>query len=348
MTKDRSIYIKNIFYMLVYAFDCLGKPEYENLDKESFENAQDLFAWALSMCASRLRKKGFYKEYVDRHEDLTTIRGKIDMPSSIRNKIARKQTLACEFDELSVNNVFNQILKTTAMLLIKNGDVGKEHKDSLKAEMHYFSDVDVLEPSSIEWPTRFQRNNESYQLPIEICRMVIQDMLPTTDKGDHRLAKEPSDLEMSRLYEEFIRKYYAKHRPDLHSKRKEIKWALDDDFKGMLPAMETDVYLHKGKDILIIDAKYYGRATQVNYNKRSIHSGNLYQVFTYVKNCQFENEDCRVSGMLLYAKTNEDIQPDETYKMHGNQMSVKTLDLNTPFKELARQLDEIAVGYFGR
>jgi 5-methylcytosine-specific restriction enzyme subunit McrC len=32
--------------------------------------------------------------------------------------------------------------------------------------------------------------------------------------------------------------------------------------------------------------------------------------------------------------------------MHGNRISVKTLDLNKPFAEIAQQLDEIAKEYF--
>lgn len=40
------------------------------------------------------------------------------------------------------------------------------------------------------------------------------------------------------------------------------------------------------------------------------------------------------------------IQPDNVYQMHGNQISVKTLDLNKPFDEIAKQLDEIAAAHF--
>lgn len=35
-----------------------------------------------------------------------------------------------------------------------------------------------------------------------------------------------------------------------------------------------------------------------------------------------------VSGMMLYAKTDDEIQFDLTYFMSGNKISVKTLDLN--------------------
>lgn len=82
--------------------------------------------------------------------------------------------------------------------------------------------------------------------------------------------------------------------------------------------------------------------------KHTLHSNNLYQIFTYVKNreYQFGDEENKVSGMLLYARTDALIQPDNVYQMHGNQISVKTLDLNKPFDEIAKQLDEIAAAHF--
>ena len=50
--------------------------------------------------------------------------------------------------------------------------------------------------------------------------------------------------------------------------------------------------------------------------------------------------------MLPYAKTEEEIQPDNVYQMHGSQISVKTLDLNLPFVEIAAQMDRIAESHF--
>lgn len=49
---------------------------------------------------------------------------------------------------------------------------------------------------------------------------------------------------------------------------------------------------------------------------------------------------------LLYAKTEEEIQPDNVYQMHGSQISVKTLDLNLPFVEIAAQMDRIVESHF--
>ena len=95
--------------------------------------------------------------------------------------------------------------------------------------------------------------------------------------------------------------------------------------------------------------QYYSRTTQVQYDVHTLHSGNLYQIFTYVKNKDsgFGDKPHKVSGMLLYAKTDETIQPDNTYQMSGNKISVKTLDLNLEFAEIAAQLNSIAKAHFG-
>jgi len=55
----------------------------------------------------------------------------------------------------------------------------------------------------------------------------------------------------------------------------------------------------------------------------------------------------RASGMLLYAKTNAHVQPDQEYRMSGNTISVETLDLNCEFAEVSAQLKEIVNEYYG-
>ena len=55
--------------------------------------------------------------------DLSVLRGKVEMAGTIRNRLARSCRVSCKYDELSEDNLLNQILKTTAMLLLRRGDV---------------------------------------------------------------------------------------------------------------------------------------------------------------------------------------------------------------------------------
>ena len=107
--------------------------------------------------------------------------------------------------------------------------------------------------------------------------------------------------------------------------------------------------LTRGSEVLIIDAKYYTHTTQTQYDVHTLHSGNLYQIFTYVKNkdAGFGDQPHKVSGMLLYAATDGTIQPNHSYQMGGNRISVCTLDLNREFTEIAAQLNAIVLEHFG-
>ena len=122
----------------------------------------------------------------------------------------------------------------------------------------------------------------------------------------------------------------------------------DDEAMMETPVMQSDIMLQSGEKVLIIDAKYYEHSTQVQFDKHTLHSGNLYQIFTYVKNKEYElrEKNHTVSGMLLYAKTDEEIYPNNVYQMSGNQITVRTLDLNLPFDEIAGQLNTIAKTHF--
>lgn len=354
MTKDKSIFIKNIYYMLSYAFTPLKQSVYDDIQKESFDNIHNLFGAILSKGIGMQLKQGLYRTYINRVEPLSVVRGKIDMPGTIRNKLEHRMCVTCDYDELSENNLLNQILKSTVLLLLRQKDVDERYKAELKKEMLYFSAVDEIELSGIRWSDiRFQRNNRTYQLLLGICQLLIEGSLMTTEKGEYHLAHFIDEQRISRLYEKFILEYYAQEFgeriKEFSSRAAQIPWQLDDGYDALLPVMQTDITLTYGHQILIIDAKYYRRTIQTNYGVQTLHSGNLYQIFTYVKNkeAQLSGTGYKVSGMLLYAKTDEELVPDNIYQMSGNQISVKTLDLNHEFSEIEKQLKQIVKDHFG-
>ena len=277
-------------------------------------------------------------------EEHPVMRGKINIAGTIKNHLACERVLTCSFDELSEKNLLNRIIKTTVLLLLKNVKVKAKYKNDLKKKVLYFSNIDIMDPLLIRWSSiKFQRNNQMYRMLISICQLIIEGMLITTESGDYKLAEFVDEQRMCRLYERFILEYYNRHYPELTVSAVQIPWSVDDKIRTMLPVMQSDIHLQMNSTVLIIDAKYYSHTTQTQYNKQTVHSNNLYQIFTYVKNGDyaFGGSMHRVSGMLLYAKTEEEIQPDNIYQMHGNQITVKTLDLNLPFTYITMQLNEI-------
>ena len=330
--------------MLSYAFYALNDDKYKKVETEEFENTSELFSEILAIGVSKQIKQGLVKDYIDVTETTSSVRGKIEITDSINSQSFLKKQLTCTYDEFSVNCYLNQILKSTMLLLVKS-DISSSRKKKLKNILRYFSEVDLVDVNSINWKIRFDRNNQTYRMLIGVCYLTVKGLLQTTKKGDVKLMNFLDDQLMHRLYEKFILNYYKKEHPSINVSASQISWQLDDGEDYLLPRMQSDIMLEYSDKVLIIDAKYYSHVTQSYYNTNTIHSGNLYQIFTYVKNKQIEAPNSEVSGMLLYAKTGEEILPDNTYKMSGNTISVGTLDLNQDFGLIKEQLNDIAEVY---
>ena len=188
------IKVQNIYYMLSYAFTTLQQGEYENIAAEEFENLHNLFAAILAKGIGRQLKQGLYRDYQSRMDNLSTMRGKINMVGTIQNHMAKKPLLMCEYDELSADNLLNQILKTTVSLLLRHADVEDQYKTELKKEMLFFTEVSLIDPQIIRWSAvTFHRNNQSYRILIGICQLILEGMLLTTEEGEYKLAKFVDD-----------------------------------------------------------------------------------------------------------------------------------------------------------
>ena len=344
MIIDKGIPIKNVYYMLTYAFKELKHNNYENIMGEEFEDIYDLFAEILYLGITCLLKQGLHRQYITQEDELHTLRGKLSIQRTLKKRMSRDTHLVCEFDTFSENNVFNQILKSCVFLLLRHSDVSSTRKTKLRKLMIYFEAVDEIPSSSIRWNMlRYDRNLRTYQMLHSICYFLLQSRLLTTDDGNVKMECF-SDEHMNLLFQRFVMEFYKRKHPEYKPRAKQIKWDMDVDeivSVAMLPIMQTDITLTVGQRTLIIDAKYYGRTVQENLGKFTIHSSNLYQIHAYVTN-EDRYHTGLVDGLLLYARTSSDIQPDMHFINHdGNIFMAKTLDLCQDFKKIEEQLEKI-------
>lgn len=332
--------------MLSYAFRVLRDQGYKEIATENFDNTAELFGAILEKGIAIQIKRGLGKEYIEKSDTISSLHGKINITQSIKNQTIIKKQMVCTFDDFSVNTYMNRIIKTTVELLLRF-DISKSRKKNLKKLMVYFVEVNSINLYTVNWNFQYKKNNQTYQMLISICYLIAKGLLQTNSEGNTKLMDFIDEQNMHRLYEKFILEYYRKEFPEITTNASQVSWQLDDNFSYMLPTMKTDIMLtYKGKT-LIIDAKYYGKTMQVNFDKHTIHSNNMYQIFTYVKNKNIEIKNKEeVFGMLLYAKTDEQLQPDVVYHMSGNKISVKTLDLNLKFNEISEQLNTIIKEHF--
>lgn len=346
-----NIKIKNIYYMLAYAYQTLNEVGFESVASEDFDNVHDLLAAILAKGVAVQIKRGLHRDYLPITESLCCLRGKINVTASVKQRTMMSSRMICQYDTFSEDTNLNRILKSAMNLLYHYGEIKKENIKALRKALIYFDAVKDVDPNAIDWRSiSYHRNNATYRMLINICWLVIKGLLQTTETGSYRLTTYMDDQLMYHLYEKFVLCYYKKEHPQYAASASYIDWDIqEDDDKLFLPIMKSDITLSYGGKILIIDTKCYGHAMQINSaygEKATIISGHLYQIFTYVKN-KDKDKTGLVGGVLLYAKTNDEVFANNDYIIGGNKISVKTLDLNTEFVNIKTQLDELVEAFFG-
>jgi len=103
--------IKNIYWMMVYAFRGLEKKEIKSLSTEKFDSIYDLFCEIFNICLTEQIKKGLKNEYIMVRERTATIRGKLNIDETIKSNLMNTTKVICEYDEFSINTYMNKIIK---------------------------------------------------------------------------------------------------------------------------------------------------------------------------------------------------------------------------------------------
>lgn len=181
------IKIKNIYYMLAYAFSVLNEEGYKKVGTEEFDNIADLLSAILVKGVSTQIKRGLDKEYILISDEILTIKGKIEVSESIKKQTMQKRRMCCSFDELSIDSYMNRIIKTTFYYLLKS-DASIEQKKSIKKVLVYLNDVNTIPINDINWKIQYNKNNKTYGMLLSICYLVLKGMLQTTDDGDIKIA----------------------------------------------------------------------------------------------------------------------------------------------------------------
>ena len=251
----------------------------------------------------------------------------------------------CEYDEFTTNVLMNRIIKTTLVYLIKSQKVTDRIKIQLKKLLVYYSNVDTIERTSIKWDmVRFDRNNNSYKNSILICKLILEELIVSDEKGNNLFKEFLDDTVISRIYENFLREYYRKHYPMLKAKSQILRFN-EESAADLLPIMKTDITLEYNEKILVIDAKFYSHILSENqYGSKVVSSSNLYQVLAYVDNLDPYKEN-KAAGMLLYAQTVNEPAIDRVITMNKHRMAIKTVDMNGEWKEITNTLDGIALDF---
>lgn len=334
--------IRNIYYLLCYAWNRLDEGAIVDVSGVDTTELADLFATVLIGGIHHLTRRGLDQGYERHQEELSSIRGRIQVARTARRMLVHHGKADCAFYELTVNTLPNRILKSTLRYLAGVEGLDGKLRNQLIALHRNLRGINY-EPLTRQLFRKVQlhSNNRFYKFLLNICEMVCESWLVDERTGHYKFRDFiRDDKRMAYLFEEFIRNFYRSERPDLDARKEIIYWQAEsqtDPSLKLLPTMETDISVRSLDKTLIIDAKYYSQTLSSYYDTRSIHSANLYQIFAYLKNIEARGgNDAKAEGMLLYPVVDRSIR--EEYEMHGHKVRICTINLSKDWRDIKSDL----------
>lgn len=316
--------IKNIYYLLSYAWNKLEESKLVDVSAENESDLPNLLSKVLLNGTKVLLKRGIDKQYLTENKVYQGIKGKVNITDSLRKNLFSQGLSVCEFDELSVNILPNQILKTTLQNIIKISSLSPTLKQEIRTIIYRLYEVDeIVLTDTIFHQVQINRNNSFYTFLLNISELIHKNLLINEESGNFQFKDFLRDeRQMAKLFEEFIRNFYKIEISEAKVFREDLRWKMAGETHQFLPKMQTDVSIKINDRKLIIDAKYYKETLQKYYDSEKVHSQHLYQLFAYLKN----QEDTQAEGILIYPTIQKSLSLAYTHE--GHTIRIETLNLN--------------------
>jgi len=297
ITTDNTQNLNTFIYMLIYAYDIKLKNE-DFIQGETQEHYfLEIF---IRLFADRLLnefKRGLFKQYITLQENLKVLRGKYIIEKNFNNFY--HQNIYCEFDEFSMDNELNRFFLYALRYFKKFSTYSNLYRcEAILDEVTYLN-VDFKKLN-----IQFDRMSSRYQPSFEIALMILQKLVPMTQKSSDRSFAFLFD--MGKVFEKFVGRLYQ-----------EIDSSTELQKKGVFNHLhlKPDIVMDK----MIIDIKY-----KIVQNRGDLSTQDKYQMFVYGVNFGIKNT------MLLYPKHLYDIDDDLELGKDGNMVNLrlKSLDLD--------------------
>lgn len=342
---EPTIPIRNLYYLFCYAWNRFEEARAISTGAEESPDLSNLLARVLVEGTRSLLKRGLDRAYLAHEEELSTIRGHIELGSTLQLQARNMRRVHCAYDELSHDVLHNQLLKASLRRL---ADVSSMDP-SLARELHRLwtrmaGVADIRLSAAAFARVQLHRNNARYDLLLKICELAFACMIPDQEGSGYGFQNVLRDeRKMARVFEDFVRNYYRASQRAFRVKPYQLEWqavSVGTNGVGRLPAMRTDVYLESAARRIIIDTKYYADALQQHHGSPSFRSENLYQLFAYLRNDAIAEPALAVAeGMLLYPQVRQSL--DTTYVVHGHRVRLATVDLAAAWPDVERRLSDL-------
>lgn len=320
--KDAKQNLNIFIYMLMYAYDVKLLNENTSFSENlKSNNILEVFVQMFANGLLQELKKGLYKEYLTKQDNLPVLKGKYLINENLKYNFT-KNRIYCEYDEFSENNSLNQFFLYAVKYLQK---FVKDKKLLKQCELIFdeveYKSVDIKRLETIN----FNRLNMRFKISFEIALLLLRQSIPLFNKDKKSFAFL---FDMNVLFEKFI----ARMVKELDSN---AKIQNQDNFGDL--TLKPDIII-KSKN-LIIDCKY-----KILKENKTSSRNDRYQMYVYGNNFKLE---MNFRTILLYPKNlnEKDLNNKKPIYLGNNdrkvELRIRYIDLNFNEYNFEKYMEEI-------
>ncbi|MDQ3167964.1 MAG: McrC family protein [Chloroflexota bacterium] len=322
--------VGNLFHMLAIASGIESPFRDEAIRVDRLDELLEFVVDHFTGLVERRIDRGLYRAYVEREDNLSSVRGRIGIAEDVRrNHILRHRTW-CRFDEFTWDIPENQVVRQVVHLLggwVRRPDLRLRLRriDGTLAEVS----PTTMPASAIDRFT-YHRLNDDYRPIHRLCRLFLAGSSLSEHEGpiDFRAFL----IDMNRLFEAFVTEVLRARAPVRTRLRSQSQLFLGHEKKvEMRPDLAVD---RDGTTVLVADCKYK------RLDASEFRHHDVYQLFAY---CVAADVD---RGLLIYPAHTDPIHHEVRIRHVPIAIRHTSIDLGGSLESLGRACDGLATDVF--
>ncbi len=200
-------------------------------------------------------RQGIPQLYVDRIDNLSRPRGRIDFKSSLRDNAWNEARLTCRFSEITYEHILMRAIRFVLRIFYDLAKIPATRQVLSEALQRTSEVPDVpvtfLEIQSVSMP----RGNPAFTRAVDLAKLVLQGQRTETTAGNtHGLAIV---FDMNRLFERYVVSVMQRNReslgigavqPQKHANLVHTVWDLDLDQRGRVRQALEKLYRYRARN----------------------------------------------------------------------------------------------------
>jgi 5-methylcytosine-specific restriction enzyme subunit McrC len=241
--------------------------------------------------------RGLPRRYIGCEDDLTSLRGRLDVTRQFTVLAASPQKLACRFENLSADIALNRIMKA-ALKRLSVVSRAPENQRRIAELLFAFGEISDVPLNALPWDqVVLDRTNDAWRELFRLAQLLLGRRFQTTASGDTRGFSLL--FEMNKLFEEFIGRSLKRAlggtglRVDLQGPQSHA--LVDHETERGCFTTRPDIVISQGsRRLMVADTKWKRLQGVLDHPRHGVSQSDIYQMMAYAQVYECERL------MLLY------------------------------------------------